>query len=74
VAVSSQRHRVRRIGDDLAGEGDAHAAGLGQQIDAMLGLVLIAGAGSPWLGSSVRELVSEGGARFERCPHRAALE
>src|SRR5258708_34533767 len=49
VAGLLATHRVRRIGDDLAGEGDAHAAGLGQQTDAMVGLCLIAGGGG-WRG------------------------
>src|SRR5436190_1988666 len=38
-------HRGIRVGDDLAGESDAHPAGFGPQIDAMLGLLLVAGSG-----------------------------
>src|SRR5438105_3292481 len=38
-------HRGIRVGDDLAGESDAHTAGFGQEIDAVLGLLLIAVGG-----------------------------
>src|SRR5580704_5773272 len=45
VAGLLAAHGMRRVGDGLAGEGDAHAPRLGQQIDAVLGLFHIAGGG-----------------------------
>src|SRR6266851_2610850 len=45
VAGLLDAQRGGAVGDDLAGEGDAHAPGLGQEIDAVLGLGGVARGG-----------------------------